>query len=127
MLVHLVKTAFDCLLLSFLMSPADYYVKGEIRNRINLISKERVQTLEQNSENVMKISWKITGKLWNFEFSQIFKKHFLTSPYEYANELMSLPHNFPFILYTEMTKRSYFSDENIRLALIPLWIDAEQW
>ena len=29
------------------------------------------------------------------------------------------------ILYTEMTKISYFSYENVRLALIPLWIDAE--
>ena len=33
----------------------------------------------------MKIGWKIR-KLWHFEVSQIFKKHFLTSRYEYANE-----------------------------------------
>ena len=33
----------------------------------------------------MKISWKIR-KLGHFEVSQIFKKHFLTSWYEYANE-----------------------------------------
>ena len=33
----------------------------------------------------MKIGWKIR-KLWHFEVSQIFKKHFLTSWYEYANE-----------------------------------------
>ena len=39
--------------------------------------------------------------------------------------MMSLPHNFPFILYTEMTKISFFSYENDRLALIPLWIDSE--
>ena len=39
--------------------------------------------------------------------------------------MMSLPHNFPFILYTEMKKNSYFSYKNVRLALIPLWIDAE--
>ena len=38
--------------------------------------------------------------------------------------MMSSPHNFPFILYTEMTKISYFSYENVRLALITLWIDA---
>ena len=36
--------------------------------------------------------------------------------------MMSSPHNFPFILYTEI---SYFSYENVRLALIPLLIDAE--
>ena len=39
--------------------------------------------------------------------------------------IMSLPHSFPFILYTEMTKISYFSYENVRPALILLWIDAE--
>ena len=33
----------------------------------------------------MKIGWKIR-KLWKFEISQIFKKQFLTSRYEYANE-----------------------------------------
>ena len=33
----------------------------------------------------MKIGWKIR-KLWNFEILQIFKKQFLTSRYEYANE-----------------------------------------
>ena len=74
----------------------------------------------------MKIGSKIT-KLWHFEVSQIFKKHFLTSRYDIAMSevMMSSPHNFPFILYTEMTKISYFSYENVRLALIPLWIDAE--
>ena len=30
--------------------------------------------------------------------------------------MMSSPHNFPFILCTEMTKMSYFSYENVRLA-----------
>ena len=40
--------------------------------------------------------------------------------------MMPSPHNFPFILYTEEEKKkSYFSYENVRLALIPLWIDAE--
>ena len=33
----------------------------------------------------MKIGWKLR-KLWNFEISQISKKQFLTSRYEYANE-----------------------------------------
>ena len=61
-------------------------LKEEIHNRFNLISEERVKThFEQNSENLMKIGWKIR-KLWHFEVSQIFKKHFLTSRYEYANE-----------------------------------------
>ena len=39
--------------------------------------------------------------------------------------MMSSPHNFPFILYTEMKKKINFIYENVRLALIPLWIDAE--
>ena len=60
-------------------------VKGEVRSWSNLISEERVKFSEQNSENLMKIGWKIR-KLWNFEVSQIFRKQFLTSPYEYANE-----------------------------------------
>ena len=38
----------------------------------------------------------------------------------YVCMMMSSPHNFSFILYTEMTKISYFSYENVRLALIPL-------
>ena len=60
-------------------------IKGEVRSWSDLISEERVKFSEQNSENLMKIGWKIR-KLWNFEVSQIFRKHFLTSPYEYANE-----------------------------------------
>ena len=59
--------------------------KDVIRNRFNFILEERVKFSEQNSENLMKIGWKIR-KLWNFEISQIFKKQFLTSRYEYANE-----------------------------------------
>ena len=59
--------------------------KEEIQNRFNLISEERVKYFKQNSENLMRIGWKIR-KLWHFEVSQIFKKQFLTSQYEYANE-----------------------------------------
>ena len=79
----------------------NFDLKGEIQNRFNLISEERVNSFKQNSENLTKISWKIR-KLWYFEVSQIFKKHFLTSRYEYMqmSELMSSPHNFPLILYT---------------------------
>ena len=62
-----------------------FNLKGELRNRFNIISEERVKFSEQNSENLMKIGWKIR-KLWHFEVSQIFTKHFLTSRYEYANE-----------------------------------------
>ena len=61
------------------------WFKEELHNRFNLISEERVNIFTHNSENLMKIGWKIR-KLWHFEVSQIFTKHFLTSRYEYANE-----------------------------------------
>ena len=53
--------------------------------------------------------------------SQIFKKHLNM---QMSELMMSSPQNFPFILYREMTKLSYFSYKIVRLALIPLWIDA---
>ena len=41
--------------------------------------------------------------------------------------MMSSPHNVSFILYTEMTKNSYFSYENVRLKCIimltPIYLD----
>ena len=61
------------------------WIKEELHNRFNLISEERVKIFKHNSDNLMKIGRKIR-KLWHFEVSQIFKKHFLTSQYEYANE-----------------------------------------
>ena len=51
------------------------FVKGEIQNRFHLISEERVKIFEHNSENLMKISWKIR-KLWHFEVLWIFKNIF---------------------------------------------------
>ena len=84
-------------------------IKEEIRNRFNLISEERVKNFEQNSENLTKIGWKIR-KLWHFEVSQIFKKTFswpVDMNMQMSELMMSSPHNFPFILYTEMTKISY--------------------
>ena len=76
----------------------------------------------------MKIGWKIR-KLWHFEVSQIFKKHFLTSRYEYANEsgddVIASQFSIHFVYRNDHTKKkTYFSYENVRLALIPLWIDA---
>ena len=75
----------ESLIVKFRPSRCFRSFKGELRNRLNLISEERVKFCEQNSENLMKIVWKIR-KLWHFEVSQIFTKHFLTSRYEYANE-----------------------------------------
>ena len=53
----------------------------------------------------MKIGWKIR-KLWHFEVSQIFKKHFLTSWYEYANERVDdvIASQFPINFVHRMTK-----------------------
>ena len=92
-------------------------IKGEVQSWSNLISEERVKFSEQNSENLMKIGWKIR-KLWNFEVSQI-RKHFLTSPYEYANEWVDDVITIYFV--HRNTKISYFSYENRS----SLWIDAE--
>ena len=101
--------------------------KEEIQNKINLISEERVKILEQNSENLMKIGWKIR-KLWHFEVSQIIKKHFLTSQYEYANEWVDDVIASQFSIHSVHRNYKnfiYFSYENVWPALIPLSIDAE--
>ena len=58
-------------------------LKEELHNRFNSISEERVNIFKHNSENLMKIGWKVR-KLWHFK--EIFKKYFLTSRYEYADE-----------------------------------------
>ena len=60
-------------------------LKGEIQSRFNLFSEERVKYCRRKQWKLDEISWKIT-KLWHFEVSQIFKKHFLTSRYQYGNE-----------------------------------------
>ena len=51
------------------------YIKEELRNRFNLSLEERATFFKHNSENLMKIGWKIR-KLWHFEVSQVFPKHF---------------------------------------------------
>ena len=72
----------------------------------------------------MKIGWKIR-KLWHFEVSQIFTKHFLTSRYEYANEwvdAMSSPHYLPYILYIKCWKFWYFAQTCDSKSLISRYI-----
>ena len=87
-------------------------VKGELQNRFNLISEERVKFYEQKSENLMKIGWKIR-KLWHFEISCFSRKHFLTSPYEYSNERVDdvIPSQFSIDFI-------YRYDKNL---IFPLW------
>ena len=73
----------------------------------------------------MKIGWKISYDILKFrKFSRNISWP-VDMNMQMSEVMMSSPHNFPFILYTEMTKISYFSYENFRLALIALWIDAE--
>ena len=45
-----------------------WILKGEIRNRFNLISEERLNNFELNNENLMKIGWKNKKvmTLWSF-------------------------------------------------------------
>ena len=59
-------------------------LKEEIQTRFNLISEERVKKIEQNTENLMKIRLKNKRSYDILTVSQFFKKHFLTSRYEYA-------------------------------------------
>ena len=99
-------------------------LKGELRNRFNIISEERVKFSEQNSENLMKIGWKIR-KLWHFEVSQIFTKHFLTSRYEYANERVDdvIASLFAiYILYINFWKIQYFPQTCDSMFLISRYI-----
>ena len=77
----------------------------------------------------MKISWKIR-KLWHFEVWQVFIAwpvdmkickwvswwcHCLTSFHSFCTQKWQ----------QQKKKKSYFSYENVRLALIPLWINAD--
>ena len=73
----------------------------------------------------MKIGWKIR-KLWHFEVSQIFNKHFLTSRYEYANEWVDdvIASQFS-IHFVHRNDKNFIFPAMRMLALIPLWIDAE--
>ena len=66
-------------------SETELIIKGEIHSKIESILKERVHFFLQNSEKMMKIGWEIR-KIWHFEISHFFGKHFLTSPHEYSNE-----------------------------------------
>ena len=60
-------------------------------------------------------------KIWNFEISCFFRKHFLYSPYEYSNEWVGdvIPSQFCTHLLTKMTKNSYFSHETVWLTPYP--------
>ena len=80
-------------------------IKGEIQHRFNLILEERVKKFKQNSEKLMKISWKIR-KLYTLKFRKFSRN--ISWPVDMNMQMselmMSSPHNFPFILYTKMTK-----------------------
>ena len=62
------------------LEPDLWPLKGTSGTGFN--SEEREKKIEQKSENLMKIVWKIR----KFEVSQIFTKHFFKHRYEYANE-----------------------------------------
>ena len=84
-----------------------------------LISEERVKILN----TVVKTWWKSVEKKGSYDTLK-FRKYSRNISWpvdmnmQMSELMMSSPHNFPFILYTEMTKISYFSYENITLALI---------
>ena len=94
-------------------------LKGELRNRFNLISEERVKFCEQNSENLMKIGWKIR-KLWHFEVSQFSQN--ISWPVDMNMQMselmMSSPHYLPYILYIKFWKIQYFAHTCDSMSLI---------
>ena len=75
----------------------------------------------------MKIGWKIRKLNDTLKFRKFSRNISLPvgMNMQMSELMMSSPHNFPFILCTEMTKISYFNYENVRLASIPFWIDVE--
>ena len=101
--------------------------KGEIQNRFNLISEERVKKRTKQGKLDANQLKNIKGSYVTLKFRKFSRN--ISWPVDMnlqmSELMMSLPHNFPFILYTEMIKISYFSYGNVRLALIPLRIDAE--
>ena len=91
------------------------YIKGEIQNRRK--SKNFQIKQWKLDENLLKNKEVMT--LWSFaNFQETYWP--VDMNMQMSELMMSSPHNFPFILYTEMTKISYFSYDNVRLALIPL-------
>ena len=74
----------------------------------------------------MKISWTIK-EVMTLKFRKFSRN--ISWPVDMNMQMsglmMSSLHNFSFILYTEMTKFSHVNNENVRLALIQLLIDAE--
>ena len=75
----------------------------------------------------MKIGWKIRKLSDTLKFRKFSRN--ISWPVgmnmQMSESMMSSPHNFPFILCTEMKKNKNFSYENVRLASIPFWIDVE--
>ena len=96
-----------------------HIIKGEVQSRITIISKESIkiplQIGAKNDENRIRNKEVVT--FWNFTF---FRKTFLDQSFIQMSELMmSSPHNFLHISVTKLTKISYFSYENVNLALYP--------
>ena len=97
--------SYICLLLS-LNSRIRVELKGEIRNRFNVISEGRVRMFEQNSETW----WKSVEKLGSYDTLKFRKMSRNISWPLYMNMqmselMMSSAHNFPLIFfYTEMTQ-----------------------
>ena len=92
----------------------------------NSTTEERVKNFKHNSENLMKIGWKIR-KLWHLKFRKFSRN--ISWPVDMnmqmSEVMMSSPHNFSFILYTEMKKKKKKNHISamrmLDLPLIPLW------
>ena len=93
--------------------------KGQVHSKIKFNLTKRIKNSKQNSENLMKIGCKIR-KLWIFEFLLFFRKTVLEqSIWIFMSELMmSCTHNFPHIIYTEMTKIFIFFTKTEKLSIM---------
>ena len=89
------RNALPCFLTSIL--------KEELHNRFNLISEERVKNFKHNSENLMKIGWKIR-KLHDILKFRKFSRNIswpVDMNMQMSELMMSSPHYLPYILYTK--------------------------
>ena len=103
----------------------NYIIKGEIWKRFNVISEERVAIFLTQQWKLDENQLKNKEVTWHFEDSQIFKKYFLTSRYEYANEWVDVIALHFIIHFVHRNDKNFIFQLFFRPALIPLWIDAE--
>ena len=88
-----------------------------LHNRFNSLSEVRVKFVEQNDQIVEENWLKYKEVMSHFSSSTTFLDTFrwpFDMNMQMSELVMSSPHNFAFILYTEMTRILYFSYGNVQ-------------